>query len=212
MHEKEWALALASVSFAAVSLLLQAAVSWGGGRKDTSARAGSPLRGVFYNFTAAMSPRHKETTRLHPVKFAVGVAMHLGILAAIAKLVLLIVDPGFESWRSVALGSALGVAALCGLTLLVRRFLSATLRGISSFDDYVSVLLVIGFLALAALEELGVVGRPAFFVTSAALFFYLPLGKLRHALFFFVARADYGRRLGHRGVYPPKCGGVPPHA
>ena len=31
----------------------------------------------------------------------------------------------------------------------------------------------------------------------------LPLGKLRHMAFFFAARADLGRRLGYRGVYPP---------
>jgi len=212
MLEKEWILALASVSFAAVALLFQTAVSWGGGRKDHSVRAGSPLRGVIYNFTSAMKPSHKETARLHLVKFTVGVAMHLGILTAIAELILLIVDPSFEPWRSVVLGSVFGVAALCGLYLFVRRLLSATLRGISSIDDYVSVLLVIGFLVFAALEELGVVERSAFFICSAVLFFYLPLGKLRHAVFFFMARMDYGRRLGHRGVYPPKCGKVPPNA
>jgi uncharacterized membrane protein len=159
-----------------------------------------------------MRPSHKETARLHLVKFAVGVAMHLGILTAIAKLIFLIVNPSFEPWSSVVLGSAFCVAALCGLYLFVRRVLAATLRSISSFDDYFSVSMVIGFLVFAALEELGVVGRPAFFIFSAALFFYLPLGKLRHALFFFIARMDYGRRLGHRGVYPPKCGKVPPNA
>ena len=41
---------------------------------------------------------------------------------------------------------------------------------------------------------------------AALIFLYLPLGKLRHAVFFFVARGDYGWRLGHRGVYPPAGG------
>jgi uncharacterized membrane protein len=212
MLEMEWILALACISFAMVALAFQCAISWGGGRKDYSVRAGSPARGVLYNFTSAMKPSHKETARLHLFKFAVGVAMHLGILAAIAKLVFLIVNPSFEPWRSVVLGSAFFVAALCGLYLFARRLLTAQLRSISSFDDYFSVLMVVGFLVFAALEELGGVGRPSFYVASAALFFYLPLGKLRHALFFFIARMDYGRRLGHRGVYPPKCGKVPPNA
>ena len=33
-----------------------------------------------------------------------------------------------------------------------------------------------------------------------------PAGKLRHAVFFFLARVDLGRRLGWRGVYPPAAG------
>ena len=40
-------------------------------------------------------------------------------------------------------------------------------------------------------------------IYTGLLLVYLPLGKLRHAVFFFVARGDYGRRLGFRGVYPP---------
>jgi hypothetical protein len=46
-------------------------------------------------------------------------------------------------------------------------------------------------------------GVAAFLIYAGVLFLYFPLGKLRHAVFFFVARADYGRRLGYRGVYPP---------
>ena len=89
--------------------------------------------------------------------------------------------------------------------------LSPELRPMSSFDDYLSVSLVIAFLVCAALEGLGLVGRPIFYVCSAAVFFYMPLGKLRHVLFFFVARLDYGRRLGYRGTYPSKCDKVRPN-
>jgi hypothetical protein len=203
MHDASWIAALSSVAFAAAALAIQLASAWGGGRRDLSAPAGSAARGVLFNFTLGMAPGHKETARLHPVKFAIGVAMHVGVVLAILRALVLLAAPGLAPPFPIALAALFGASAACGAILFVRRLVVADLRGMSSFEDYFSALMTIGFLVASSLEQLGGVSRSAFFACAAALFFYLPLGKLRHAAFFFAARADYGRRLGHRGVYPP---------
>jgi hypothetical protein len=65
---------------------------------------------------------------------------------------------------------------------------------------------VTGFLALAAAGLAGEVPRAAWLWGAAAFFAYVPLGKLRHAVFFFVARGDLYARLGARGVVPHDAG------
>jgi hypothetical protein len=96
---------------------------------------------------------------------------------------------------------------LAGLYLLLRRTTSPTLRAMNTPDDYIATLASCGLLALAILDSVSAHGHVVLLVYSALLLIYLPLGKLRHAVFFFIARGDYGRRLGYRGVYPPAPAG-----
>jgi hypothetical protein len=162
--------------WAAVALTVQVLRAHGGGRRDHSRRAGSPARGLLYNFTVAMTPAHKEAVSRHPVKFALGVLMHAG-----------------------------GAVSLLGVGLLVQRMFSPTLRAMSAPDDYLAIVASCGLLALVSI---GPGHETALMLYTSLLLIYLPLGKLRHVVFFFVARADYGRRLGHRGVYPPAATGA----
>jgi nitrate reductase gamma subunit len=151
-----------------------------------------------------MLPRHKETIRLHPMEFAVGLLLHAGAGLALLGVGFSLIGIGFGlSWFR-ALRPVLGLALVCGLGLLVRRAVSRNLRAISTLDDYLAILSICGFLALA-----GIVTRPSverLLLYAGALLVYLPLGKLRHVLFCPVARGDVGLRLGHRGVYPPPSG------
>ena len=94
-------------------------------------------------------------------------------------------------------------AMAAGIWLLVRRVSSKPLRAISVPDDYIAIMATCGLLALAVIFALASRNPTPLLAYTSVLFVYLPLGKLRHAVFFFVARADYGRRLGYRGVYPP---------
>ena len=59
-----------------------------------------------------------------------------------------------------------------------------------------------GFLVVSILFVFGQVAVTTYFACSSVLFFYLPLGKLRHCIFFFAARFNFGGRLGCRSVYP----------
>ena len=155
---------------------------------------------MLYNFTIAMLPGRKETVRLHPAEFAAGIALHAGVFAALAEVLALLVIGATPAWFLVPrLLSALGVAA--GLGLFVRRLRSPLLRKLSAPDDYLAVLATCGLAVLGTLPFPGPVSGALLLGYAALIFLYLPLGKLRHAVFFFVARGDYGWRLGHRGVY-----------
>jgi hypothetical protein len=202
MYVVERIVVAAGMLWAAAWLGAQLLAARGAGRRDYSARAGSPGRAVLYNFTTAMTPSHKETIRHHPFKFAVGLVMHAGVAAALFELLVLLVWPqrplGFPLAASVA---ALALAA--GSYLLVRRAVAKNLRLMSCPDDYLSALVTCGLVAAAALYGFGVIGASPFLIVAAAVFFYLPLGKLRHVLYCPLSRLELGLRLGYRGTYPP---------
>lgn len=199
MHSTESIIAAISIVWAAIALVAQVIRSRGKGRVDYSVRAGNVAQGIIYNFTWAMTPGHKETIRLHPFEFIIGFLMHIGIFLTLARTFVLILYPhGITPLWSFLTFS---VPALCGFYLLIRRTVSAEMRMMSSFDDYFSNILTVGWVIMAMLID-SLVSAGAFLIYTSVLFFYFPLGKLRHAVFFFIARADYGARLGYRGTYP----------
>ncbi len=175
----------------------------GGGRIDYSRPQGRPGRGVIYAFTVAMLPSHKESIRNHPVEFLVGALMHLGVIVALLGILLAGVHPGSGVAALQRLRPLLWLALIAGLWLGLRRLGSRDLRAMSSPDDYVAILASCGLLIVTSLIGTRPVMPVVAMLYTAALLVYVPLGKLRHIVFFFAARADYGRRLGYRGVYPP---------
>ncbi len=193
---------VASLLWAAALLLWQLARAWGGGRRDYSKRAGSPFRGVLYNFTVAMTPGHKEAIRNHPFKFIIGLTMHIGVGISIAKVLILLVKPDMPPLAPIPLGAFLGLTAAAALFLFIRRFFSPNLRKMSAFDDYLASFVTLAYLAAGSLHEFGLLGAGVFLLVDAAAAFYIPMGKLRHVLFCPIARFDLGRRLGFRGTLP----------
>jgi hypothetical protein len=158
---------------------------------------GSPQAGSRYAFTGAMLPWAKESVRMNPGGYALGLTMHAGLFAALASLVLR--GPAGSSLSPVQLAavalSAAGAAA--GLGLLAKRLLQPHLRGLSNADDFVSNLLVTLTCTLAA------AGSRLLPWAVTALLCYIPLGKLRHCVFFFLSRHHLGAFFGRRGVWPP---------
>ncbi|HUU98779.1 MAG TPA: hypothetical protein VM487_23855 [Phycisphaerae bacterium] len=197
-----------SILWAAIALVAQVVAARGGGRKDYSKRSGNPHKGMVYNFTVAMMPAHKETVKRHPGKFAVGVLMHVGVLLVMVAVVLLLVRPTAGCRVIAFVRPMVALSLLAGVYLFIRRIFSEDLRAMSAPDDYVAILATCGLLELAFLHPVGAQTQTAFLIYAGLLFVYLPLGKLRHAMFFFVARGDHGRRLGYRGVYPPAAPGT----
>jgi hypothetical protein len=195
--------ALLSLIWAAGALGLQLKAARGGARRDYSRPLGDPRRGVRYAFTIAMLPRHKESVRNHPLEFAIGSVMHLGIVFALLGIVAALLRPSAGFAALIWMHPLLLLALMAGVCLCVRRVFSRNLRAMSSPDDFIAILASCGLLAvlslLSAHRNMPIV---ALFY-AALLLLYLPLGKLRHVAFFFAARADFGRRLGFRGVYPP---------
>ncbi|HEX7554211.1 MAG TPA: hypothetical protein VF378_11710, partial [Geothrix sp.] len=120
-----------------------------------------------------------------------------GIFAALALLVATLGGWAWPSLLRVPLQFLLGLGVLAGLGLLLKRLLLPELRGLSHPDDFVSNGLATVFVALALAGP-----TKAWLLSATLLLVYVPLGKLRHCLFFFVARRHLGAFFGRRGVFP----------
>lgn len=163
------------------------------GRKPLYAPAsGDPRAGARYAFTGAMLPWAKESVREHPASYLAGLLYHAGIFSGAALL--------FLRFRPLAAPALAG--ALAGLGLLAKRALDPHLRGLSNADDYISNLLATGFALLAGLGAFLPAAAAALPWWGAALLAWIPLGKIRHCVFFFLSRYHLGVFFGRRGTFP----------
>jgi nitrate reductase gamma subunit len=108
---------------------------------------------------------------------------------------------GWIMWMSAALFLSSGI---CGIGILVKRINKHELRSLSNPDDYISNILVTVFQLVSALTLIEPVYLPLYFIITSALLLYFPLGKLKHAVYFFAARYHLGVFYGWRNVWPPK--------
>ncbi len=173
-----------------------------GPRRRFAPPAGSASAGVRYAFTGALSPGAKESAREHPLAWAAGVAFHGGVFAGLLTLALALAGLRPPVPVAAILGLLCGLGGLCGLGLLAKRLLQPELRALSHPDDWIAnllatalPLLALGWLTNPRLE-------PAFFAGALALLVYAPMGKLRHAVFFFLSRRHFGAFFGRRGTFP----------
>jgi hypothetical protein len=177
-----------------------------GPRKAFAKPAGDPAAGVRYAFTKGMAPWAKESVMLNLPSYAAGMVFHAGVFTGLALLVLALAEAGLPApLRAVAAIVALAGGA-CGLALLLKRALKPHLLGLSVPDDFVSNLLTTGFALLAGAQLLGPALRPAWLAEAVLLLVYVPLGKIRHCLFFFPTRTHFGAFFGRRGTFPPGGG------
>jgi hypothetical protein len=169
---------------------------------DRSPLKGRPSDGVTYAFTAGMMPWAKESTRIHLVAYLRGIGFHMGIFAALAAL---IISPAWGLLPAVLatlLAIVISLGALLGAAGGVMRIAERNLRGLSTADDHFAVWIVTLFMALAALAIWNPALLVPFYLVSAVTLIYLPLGKIRHCLYFFFSRTFFGRFFGRRGVFP----------
>jgi len=178
--------------------------------RPSSPPRGSAAAGVIYAFTKAFAPTAKESASLHLLSYLAGIAYHLAIFAALARLLvsLLPVTVPLAANTTAAVLFALGLA--CGLALLAKRTLDARVRWISVPDDFLANLLVDATLAAGLAASLNSGFVPLLQVIGALLLLYAPLGKLRHMLFLLTSRRWSGAYFGRRGVRPkPRAPGIP---
>jgi hypothetical protein len=198
------AAALGSIAWAIVGLGATVAVAW---RRGTSrvagVDAGPAWPGIAYAFGPGMSPRAKESAANHPWLYAAGVLYHAGIAAAALTLAVTVARIALPSPVAGALAVILIASLAAGAGLFARRASSELLRAISAPDDYASNLLVNAWLATAVLSLTLPRATTVFLVTTILLGLYAPLGKIRHCVFFLLARAEFGARLGRRGIVRP---------
>ncbi|MBU0763461.1 MAG: hypothetical protein KJ607_01360 [Bacteroidetes bacterium] len=171
---------------------------------DYAEPKGNKASAVRYSLTAAMSPKKKETAFLHLPTYAAGMIFHLGTLYGFGWLFLHFFGLLQYGWLYYISAAFLAVSCMCGLLIFIKRIVSKKMRSLSNPDDYFSNLLVTGLQVFTAATFVlnGLI--PYLFVYAASLFLYIPLGKLRHTIYFFAARAYLGIYYGRRGVWPQK--------
>lgn len=169
---------------------------------DNSLIKGNISQGVQYAFTTGMMPWAKESTRIHAITYLRGIGFHIGIFAAIAVV---LISP---FWRhlpfplSGALVWVLALGALLGTAGGVMRIIEDNLRGLSLPDDHFAVWLTTCFIAVTALALVSERFMIPMYLVSALTFIYVPLGKIRHCLYFFFSRIFFGMFFGRRAVFP----------
>lgn len=171
---------------------------------DYSQKMGNLNAATRYSFTGAMSPLKKESAYLHLPTYTAGLLYHIGTFLSIFLFILFLFKVEPQGWLRLAIIGILAVTGLSGLGILIKRIAKKELRVLSNPDDYISNLLVTIFQLVTALVLYNGLYFPAYFVMSSILLLYLPLGKLKHTIYFFAARYHLGFFYGWRGVWPPK--------
>jgi|Deesub1362B_J571_1020462.scaffolds.fasta_scaffold00001_104 hypothetical protein len=169
-----------------------------------STARGEEKRGVFYALGAGLMPWAKESASRHLGVYLAGIIYHSGIFVGFIILGFLLFNFKINTHVRFILGVFTTVGLFCGLGLFIRRLSLRELRFISQADDYLANLLVDIFLASSFLSLYVTSFQPLFLIISILLLIYVPLGKIRHCLFFFISRAFFGRFYGRRGVLPHK--------
>jgi len=169
---------------------------------DRSPGKGHATHGVIYAFTAGMMPWAKESTRLHVLAYLRGIGFHVGVFMAIAAV---IVSPWwifFPAGLKLSLAVVLMLGALLGAVGGIMRLVERNLRGLSLPDDHFAVWWTTLFIAVTGLALLSEAFYFPMYIVAAVTFAYVPLGKIRHCLYFFFSRAFFGKFFGRRAVFP----------
>ena len=175
--------------------------------KDYSSKKGNLKAAISYSFTGAMNPREKESAYLHLPTYTAGLLYHSGTFICFALYFTLLFNVRFTESIQWILTGVLTLSSLSGLGIFIKRITLKKLKHLSNPDDYISNLLVTGFQIFTLIALMNEIYTPYYFLFAALLFLYLPLGKLKHSLYFFAARYHLGFFYGWRGIWPLKSHG-----
>lgn len=169
---------------------------------DRSIPRGRINAGVAYALTLGMMPWAKESTRRHALAYLRGVGFHLVVFMCLA----IFLGSPWLRLLPTSLRSGLAYVTVFGALLaflgFLARFFDKTLKALSTPDDYFAILLVSLFLSAAALALWVPTTLPWFYLLAALIFVYMPLGKIRHCIYFAFSRLFFGRFFGRRGIFP----------
>lgn len=175
-----------------------------GNPKDYSSKRGNTGAAVRYAMTGAMNPAKKESAYLHLPTYTAGIIYHIGTFISIPVFFIALFSIGLPQQITTVISGFLLLSGISGLTIFFKRSLKKDLRFLSNPDDYISNMLVTILHFTTALYLFTYDYSALYFLSAAALLLYLPLGKLRHAVYFFAARYHLGFFYGWRGVWPPR--------
>lgn len=196
---------ISSFLFSIISLSILALKTFSFGKKPLYAEPrGDAKKGVLYAFGRGMLPWEKESTSKHLPTYVSGILYHTGIFAALFYLLSLIFSLELSKLFISILRLLFFLGFLGGFTLLFKRIFLPPMRKISCPDDFAANTIVDLFLIFAFVHTYSVRETPLFFLLAILMFLYIPVGKIRHCIFFFYTRILFGLFYGRRGVLPPK--------
>lgn len=180
--------------------------------KDFSEASGSVAKGVVYANTVAMMPNQKESAYLHLPSYALGMLFHIGTFSCFLLFILSFFD-FFNNWLindaciHYLIPAFIAVTSVAGLSLFVKRLANKNLHALTNPDDYLSnaftTLFQTATFCYLMMPGLGCAVN-TYYILSALLFLYMPVGKLKHLLYYFSARYHLGFFYGRRNVWPQK--------
>lgn len=185
-----------------------------GAPKDLSKPSGKVSDGVCYSCTTAMLPQNKESAYLHLPTYTAGIFFHIGNFLALATSIWLFIAFILKVWPSddvndivkfvhISISIIFVVSSICGISILSKRIIKKELREISSFDDYFSNIICTLMQIFTVIFLFVPSFAPFYFLMVSLVYLWMPVGKIRHLLFFFMARYHLGFFYGRRGVWPP---------
>lgn len=182
--------------------------------RDRQAGSGDPRtngpKGAKYSLLNIAMPWAMASTRQHPFFYTQFVIFHIGVATSILMSFLIPYVPGLiaSGIAIVAMQAIFAAAFLVGMVRMVRRVCDPYIRSISTPDDYLSLALLIVWLAFSflAAPNRGEFVLLGYFFLTAFFLIYVPFSKISHYIYYPFARWYLGRTLGHRGVYPLRKG------
>ncbi|HPR64817.1 MAG TPA: hypothetical protein PK014_11405 [Thermoanaerobaculia bacterium] len=162
--------------------------------------------GIRYAFTQGMLPWEKESAAHHLPTYLAGVIYHAGIGISLFFLFCTLLNITLPALLYRTGGWIVMAGLISGFSLLIKRGVFRSLRSISVPDDFLSNILVNLFLVFTFSWILAPQTLPWLYGAAALLFFYIPAGKIRHCMYFFLSRRFLAIDLGRRAVFPPAVG------
>jgi nitrate reductase gamma subunit len=179
--------------------------------KEKTYPEGNAKAGIAYSMLNVAMPWTMETTRKKHFFYIQFVLFHLGVTLAIGATFIIPYWPHLFEIKAIVwiFQFIVGVAFIVGLFRLYRRLADASIRLISSWDDYFSLILMILYFAVAFLAIPINYQRSEwplilFFALTAFFLIYVPFSKIGHYLYYPFTRFFLGRTMGHRGVFAKK--------
>jgi hypothetical protein len=181
--------------------------------KDRTPNHGNPSAGMRYSLMTIVMPWQMQSYRDHPTKYIEFAIFHLAIAVAISSTLIIPYFPNVMLIPAVLIPTMIlcGLGLLCGLSRMIARIISPTMRLFSSPDDYFSIFLLNAYLASALLaipNSATTVHDPGnwtivlFFGLTTFFLIYVPFSKISHYVLWPFNRYLIGKHFGKRGVYP----------
>ena len=151
-----------------------------------------------------MTPFEKESAKKHLGSYTAGILYHAAIFFSLFYLVLKLFSYKIPGSFLIPVQLLLGLGLISGILLFLKRIFFKNMRALSCPDDYVANIIVNFFILLTLLNTFYASLLSFLFLTAILMFLYLPIGKIKHCVFFFYTRILFGHFYGRRGTLPPQ--------